>query len=228
MRFTVLAIILATAFYTSGQDTVNMHDSRGRKQGYWIKTDSSGSRIYEGTFTHDIPTGKFTYYYPNGRIKVISFITDSGRVARTTSYFTNGKTMAKGKYIDQKRDSIWVFFNEYDGSLIGEESYSSGKKNGPEKVFYGGKAIAERVTWKNGVKEGPWEQFFENGNLKLRGTYVNNEKDGLFESWFENGILMITGRYLNGLPEGKWVYYDEQGNVTNTVEYRQGIPVGKE
>ena len=61
--FILIAIIPFSGF---SQETFNIKDASGRKQGSWIKMDTAGRKIYEGQFKNDIPQGTFKYYYPNG------------------------------------------------------------------------------------------------------------------------------------------------------------------
>ena len=49
--------------------TTNITDSNGKKQGVWKKVDEKGNTKFEGTFVDDVPTGLFTHYYPNKKIK---------------------------------------------------------------------------------------------------------------------------------------------------------------
>jgi len=217
---TVCFIFCTTSF---AQDTINQVDARGRKQGFWRKMDKDNLRVYEGQFVDDVPYGKFTYFYQNGKTRTISIITEEGKVARTTSWFPNGKLMAKGKYHNQQRDSLWQFFSEYDGSLVSEEFYVEGVKHGQEKIFYPGKGVSEIIPWADGMKEGTWEQYYDDGAPKLLGAYKNDEKDGPLKTFFVNGKLLVSGFYSNGHQDSTWVYYDDKGKITLKEYYDNGI-----
>ena len=134
------ALLFCLIFFTSlaifGQDTINKTDAGGKKQGFWIKKDKDGKKIYEGQFNNDIPYGTFKYYYPDGALKAVSVLSDNGRCSRTTTFFKNGRKMAEGKYIDEKRDSTWKFYTEFDNIMVSEEFYKDGKKDGISKTFY--------------------------------------------------------------------------------------------
>ncbi|MFH1159631.1 MAG: hypothetical protein V1733_01615 [bacterium] len=218
--FIGIGFLISSSF---SQDTVNQTDLAGRKQGFWRKYDKGGYRIYEGQFKDNIPYGKFTYLYRSGKVRAVSLISEEGRVARTTSWFPNGKMMAKGKYVNEKRDSLWQFFSEFDETLVSEEFYEDGMKVGIEKVYYPGKGLAETITWKDGKKEGPWEQFYDDGALKIKGTYLNDEKEGLIQTFFVSGNLLGTGQYKNGHQDGTWSFYDENGNLKLKEHYDMGI-----
>jgi len=217
-------IILCTVFSVTvlSQDTINRFDHLGKRDGFWRKLDSLGQKVYEGQFHGGIPHGEFRYFYPSGSLKTISVFSLQGKRAKSISYFPNGKKMAAGIYLGEKRDSIWQFFSDYDGSLISEETYTSGIKQGIAKTFYPDGVIAESVTWINGKKEGAWEQFFTDGKIKLRGNYSGDEKNGDFLIYFLNGQVMLNGQYRNGHQHGTWIYYSEKGNILKKETFENG------
>jgi antitoxin component YwqK of YwqJK toxin-antitoxin module len=205
-----------------------MTDASGKRQGFWRKVDTAGKKIYEGHFRDNIPVGEFRYYYPNGKIKVVSIMSGNGKKARSVAYFPGGKKMAEGIYINEQRDSTWRFYSEYDGQLVSEESYKNGKKEGFSLTYYGGDGIAERSNWKNGVIDGIWEQYYTDGKIKLRGNYRNGLRDGQVRTFFGSGQMMMDGQYSEGDPEGRWFYYDETGKLLKKETYLKGKLTGTE
>lgn len=219
------AFILLLAMSGRSQDTINVTDSQGRRQGFWRKTDTAGHTVYEGRFVNGQPAGEFRYFYPNGKIKTISVVSDNGRKAVTQSFFANGRKMASGNYINEKKDSTWQFFGENTGVLASEETYVAGKVEGKSRTFYPDGVVAEMVYYKNGIRDGLWEQYFTDGKLKLRGAFKAGEKHGPFITYHVNAKPMITGQYQKGLPEGVWIYFDEKGVVLKKEYFQNGILV---
>ncbi|MCX6266668.1 MAG: hypothetical protein NTW16_04830, partial [Bacteroidetes bacterium] len=134
-----ISMITLFTFFTCiafAQDTLNITDGSGRRQGYWLKLDSSGRVIYQGRFKDGYPDGEFKYYYPDGKMKTVSRYSNQGKRAVTVSYFSNGRKMASGNYLNERKDSIWQFFSESNGSLVSEETYHSGIISGLTRVFY--------------------------------------------------------------------------------------------
>jgi len=207
------------------QDTINRKDASGRKQGYWTKVDSAGRKIYDGHFKDNIPSGTFTYYYPEGDIKAVSVFSEDGKSAKTTTYFRGGKKNAEGVFLNEKREGLWRFFSEFDEALVSEEFYIEGKKNGVAKTFFPGKGVLEVITWKNGIREGLWEQYFDDGTIKLRCSYKNDMKEGPITVYYPNGQKFNTGEYLNGYPDGTWLTYDLDGKLLGTDVYDHGVLV---
>ena len=82
-------------------------------------------------------------------------------------YLGNGKVKAKGKYIEQNKDSVWNYFNDEE-KIISVESF------------------------KNGVNDGVWINYYENGNVKSKRKFSKG-KEIESKSYDENGKSMPVG-----------------------------------
>ena len=116
--------------------------NRGENRAIGRNTIKWGYVSYEGNFVDGIPVGEFKYYYPNGKIKAVSMMSENGKFSRAKMYHRNGRLMAEGKFVEQKKDSIWNYYSEYDGILLSTEIYKDQLKSGVWKNFLPG--------WKNG------------------------------------------------------------------------------
>ncbi len=200
----------------------NQTDELGKKQGYWKSYDEMGNLKYEGSFKDDIPFGEFKYYYPDGKIRAISIIFNEGKQSRTKLYHRNNKLMAEGNYLNQKKDSTWNYFSEYDGILLSKENYKEGKKEGVWQKFYPNKIIAEKSTYKNDVQVGVWLQYFTDGTKKIEGFYIDGKKNGQFTYYHPNGQIETSGMYLNSLKDGNWKYFSVDGKPIKEEIYNHG------
>lgn len=200
----------------------NQTDGHGRKQGFWKKYDEMGYVRYEGQFKDDIPVGAFSYFYPDGNIRAISKMSNDGKVSRTKLFHRNGKLMAEGKYFDQKKDSIWNYYSEYDGVLLSSENYIETQKQGVWKNFYPDGTVAEEITYANNVKSGSWKRFHTDLTTKLEGNYLKDLKEGNFTLFHPNGQLELSGTYEKGLQEGMWIQFDENGKKLKEENYKAG------
>ena len=220
----ISVLILATFFSCAlfSQDTLNVTDGKGLRQGSWRKVDSAGRLIYTGRFVNGIPSGEFRYYYPDGKLKTVSFVSDHGKKAAVLSYFPGGRKMAAGNYLNEKKDSIWQFYSEITGSLVSQEFYRAGRIDGPSEVFFSEGGLSEVYHYKNGTKEGLWEQYYLDGKLKLRGLYKEGEKQGPFKTFYNSGLPMMEGQYIQGHQQGTWTYYNEKGVVLKKELYETG------
>ena len=217
-----LLLLVMVVLPGRAQDTVNRTDASGKKQGFWRKSDSLGRKTYEGRFRDGIPFGEFRYYYPDGKLKTRSVVSSQGRRATTVSFFPNGKKMAEGKYLDEKKDSTWRFYSEFDEVLVSEDDYRRGKLDGRSRIYYPDGVLSEEIHYREGVKDGPWEQHYTDGKIKLRGAYSQGQKAGSFRLFHLDGRPMLTGQYRDGHQDGIWTYFDEKGAIIKKEFYVLG------
>jgi len=201
---------------------INKVDVQGRRQGLWRVYDGDGNLKFTGEFHDDKPMGEFRYFYPNGKTKAIVLQSDSGRISHVTNYYSNGNVMARGKYVDQKKDSTWLYYTEEDGSLASEELYVSGSKEGVWKVFYPEGAIAEEINYRDNIRNGPWTLYFTDGNTKLKATYVDDKLEGTYLIYHLNGNVEVSGSFLHDNKHGTWVYLSDLGVLEKKEEYVNG------
>lgn len=214
-----LGIIFSTALFA--QEAPNKTDVTGKKQGYWIKLDENKKKIYEGHFENNVPVGVFTYYYDTGIPWSVTVFSQNGKVARTKMYDAGGKLTGEGKYVSEKKDSLWKFYNQ-DGKILSDEMYVNGSKNGSCKVYYPNGQVSEDKMWKNGVLEGPCKKYFENGQLKYSSQYMKNKVEGKTIFYHASGKIDAEGMYKNDVKDGVWKYYKEDGTLRRQDTYTNG------
>ncbi|CAN5355833.1 hypothetical protein BH09BAC5_BH09BAC5_12750 [soil metagenome] len=197
-------------------DYPNKTDDQGKKQGNWKKLDAKGTCIYIGQFKDDVPYGTFTYFDDQGKKMTEMNFVKGETIAYCKMFSVTGKLQAQGKYINQKKDSVWTFFTE-DGLFLSQEKYKNGKKEGKcETYFPGTKQLAEVKFYKNDLEDSTWIQYYADGKKKGEGAYKAGNYNGRAVWYFEDGQVNIIGNYVNGLKDGNWVYYyyDLQGKYT--------------
>lgn len=217
IRFAGIILILLV-FNTSFAQTV---DASGKKQGYWKKKDEKTNKlVYEGLFKDDKPQGIFKYYYPFDSVKVIMNFKQDGKIAYSTMFHPTGKKMAYGKYINEQKDSVWTYYDD-KAVLISRETYSMGKKNGKEYVYFPDGVISEERNYKMDVQDGPFKLYFEKNVVKGEGAYVNGKMEGKNAYYYPNGIAAATGYYKNGKKTGPWIYRESNGKVKEKELYNK-------
>ena len=215
----LLGMLFSAAIFA--QEAPNTTDATGKKQGHWIKFDEDHKKIYDGNFVNNIPVGTFTYYYDSGIPWSISVFSKNGNVVRTKMFDAGGKLTGEGKYVNEKKDSVWKFYNQ-DGKLLSDEVYVLGVKNGTARVYYAKGQISEEKNWKNGVLEGPCKKYFETGQIKYSGGYIKNKVEGKVVYYYGTGKIDAEGMYVNDLKNGPWKYYKEDGTALRTDTYANG------
>lgn len=206
-------------------EQINQTDTKGRKQGHWIKKYPNGNIMYDGFFRDDKPSGEFKRYYEDSKLKSVLVFDLNGTEASASLYYSNGFLASKGKYINQLKEGKWQFFSPTGKDvLISEENYSGDKKNGLSVKYYPDGRIAEKINYKNDVKHGEWTKYYPDGTLTMRTSYVNGKLDGRFEAFFENGKPEFSGQYRSDVREGLWIIYKKDGTQRFKTVYSFGIP----
>ncbi len=218
-KYYFLLFLFIVSFFTNAQTQT---DANGKKQGYWKKKDEKTNKlIYEGLFKDDKPQGIFKYYYPHDTIKAIMNFKQDGKIAYSTMFHPTGKKMAYGKYIGEDKDSVWTYFDE-KAVLISRETYSKGKKDGMEYVYFPDGVVSEERKYKAGKMDGPFKLYYDKNLVKSEGVYVNGQLDGKNAFYFPNGVTAAVGYYKNGYKTGPWIYRDKTGKVKEKELYKPG------
>jgi len=209
---------------------VNQVDAKGLKQGLWFK-DFPGTKIhmYEGVFKDDKPVGIFKYRYESGSIKAIVDNKSNSKLSLVKMYFENEALMSEGCYWDQKKDSVWINYNER-GELVSAESYIDDKLNGKKIIYYlndqleAGKMNVLSITnYVNDLKDGVCKEFHPSGKLKTTGIYTNGERFGEWVDYYNTGQVMTRVRYNRDLLQGWAYYYDKNGTQLSKTMWRDGF-----
>lgn len=216
--------------YADTGAALNQVDKEGRKQGLWEKRYPDGNLRYRGHFYNDNPVGVFKNYYDEGdSLEALRVYSDDGQSAYAHLFYTTGALYAEGKYVNEKKDSIWKFYDDLQ-QLILKSQYTNGKKEGKSVMFYPDGNVLEVKNYKNDSADGPFQQYYDNGGLMEEGNYVNGELQGTFSIYDMSGQLAVRGTYLNDMHEGNWIDYSDgvpkdtliyhQGNCLNCYKYR--------
>ncbi len=218
----IFAAFLGSPIFAQSTKAPNKTDAKGLKQGLWEGYYDTDTLKYRGHFKDGQPVGTFERYHENGTLQAeLTYRKDHSAFAKIYDEDT-GNRIAEGKYINQERDSTWLFFAA-DGSLLSKNNYRNGKKNGSSTVYYASGSVAEKMNFLNGVKNGKWQQFFEDGNPKLDATVVNGAAyDGQYTAYYPDGTKMTSGKYVDGLKESSWYHFNEDGSIEVIYVYRSG------
>lgn len=178
----------------------NQIDKQGRRQGTWTKVDKNNRKIYEGTFKDDHETGVFTYYYPNGAVRMKNTFTPDGKYCSHEVYSEKGHLMATGFYNQKNRDSVWNIYNE-DGALVKTNRYRMGVKWGTFYTFSPEGDTLEIFNWKDNKRDGYARRITRDGYVEM---YY---KDGLLHgkmTEYADGKRVREGMFENAMRQGEW------------------------
>lgn len=209
----LLSVILLTSFENiNAQNHQNKTDKSGRRQGKWIVYHENGNVKYTGEFKNNEPVGEFLYYSENGELVAKNTHIKNTQISESEMYL-NGKLIAKGKYMNQKKHEQWEYFSEDNGAVILVENYDKGLLTGKSIVYSPeNHNIVEETEYKNGVKNGVYNSYYDNGKPLVKAFYTNDKLNGNYVSYYNNGVPKEEGVYKDGFKVGEWKTYDLEGN----------------
>ncbi len=219
--FVVIIVLFSQAVFSQEG---NKTDAKG-KQGEWKKYHENGALRYVGSFKNDQPIGEFTYYYNTGKIQ--SKMTHTKNGSYSITYHKEGGPKAVGKFVNQKKDSTWVYY-DLDGYKIASDYYVKGLRNRISKTFYQSGKVAEEKEYKDDFEQGSWNKYWEDGKKKMTATYEKGALEGKAVYYNSLGVRSISGYYYHSLRNGIWVYFEDDGKaVKKKEEYNNGKKVYK-
>jgi len=218
------AVVLCALLCAHGlQAQPNQTDAKGRKQGAWEKHYPDGKLRYTGQFVDDRPVGMFRYFYPDGKPRAEhQYRAQPGRCT-SVQFDEQGVLMARGVYQDEKKDSVWNYYNS-EGKTIAVETYRLGVLEGPKTTFHLNGKPAEVTNYVGGQREGSWTRFSDAGIVLSKANYAGDKLEGEAVYWDNDGNKLLSGRYQQGLETGWWVVYEE-GRPKERIRYRAGKEV---
>jgi antitoxin component YwqK of YwqJK toxin-antitoxin module len=221
----IFTFLLIAPLFLFGQ--INQKDSQGRKQGVWKKPYPQNTVFqYVGQFKDDKPVGEWSYYYPSGNLKVLLKYTDKGVTSYAQMFHESGFLMAKGKYVNQQKDSTWITFDDR-GYVSAQETYKLGVLHGERIIYFQPEGntypVAEYANYKNGILHGEYKKFHPNKKLALEGTYVDGNKNGVFKHYHYNGKIALIERYKYTVKHGYQIAFTEDGVQEGYKLYWEGV-----
>lgn len=220
-------------FYLDQQDSVYREWSDG------------GKLSLEGQYNLDQPTGKWTYYYLDGRQKSVEEV--KGNVNYLVSFWLpdslHTQTIVNGTgelAVYYSTGTLKEWYNYKDGlkdgpfeevSIYGYKTLSGFFKDGEKDsiwtfAYYTGD-IEKTSNYKNGVLNGEYNYFYDSGQLNVKGFYADGKKVGQW-TWFTNkGTKDMEGSFENDIQHGDWKYWHPTGEVSYTAQYENGLKSGK-
>ena len=221
----ILLVLAAVLFISSvAAQAQNAIDKEGRKQGHWVKTDKDGSKIYEGDFIDGIETGTFTYFYPNGTVRITNVFEGTTQRCSHKAYDEKGHLIATGFYNKRNRDGEWLFYTE-EGKLIKKAHYRMGVREGEQVIFNADGDTAEVSNWADNHRHGRWwKRIGKQGYIT--GTFVHGGLEGEVKEYDDNASLVSHGQYSKGLRNGFYRYY-EDGELSVDEKWSQDILVSR-
>ena len=220
MKLKIIVLILSVLpLFAVAQNQI---DKQGRRQGPWTKVDKNNRKIYEGTFKDDHETGVFTYFYPNGAVRMKNTFTPDGKYCSHEVYSEKGHLLATGFYNQKNRDSVWHIYNE-DGALVKINRYRMGVKWGTFYTFSPEGDTLEIFTWKDNKRHGYARRVTREGYVEMH--YVDGLLHGPMAE-YANGKRIKEGQFENALRVGEWKRWIK-GTLSVKENWRDGMLIDR-
>jgi uncharacterized protein len=202
------------------------------------KHDSDGKLIYSGPYRNKIPVGIHRDYGKDGKVTNAYVYNDNGllisegivdeagnRNGKWKDLYSDGKVMAEGQFIDNRRTGIWKFYSPA-GKLEQTGSYNNGRPDGLWTWYYENNAILREEEYFQGKRDGSFTEYSITGDIITQGQYSDGEKNGEWK--YKSGDNTEEGKYILGLKDGLWKTYYPEGKIKSKGSYVQGNPDGSQ
>ncbi len=113
----------------------------------------------------DVVKARFTLYDVENKLKVGEF----------NRYHRDGSLNVTGWYVENKKDSIWKFYNRA-GTKMAIGHFYEDLKSGQWSFYRSNGIIESTGNYKLDKKEGTWKYFNESGNLICEGEFKEGEE----------------------------------------------------
>jgi antitoxin component YwqK of YwqJK toxin-antitoxin module len=185
---TMAAIFILTSVWgkiLNGQDSLNITDAKGWKQGHWIILNDSKhlpgysdkEKVEEGNYKDNLKQGIWIQYFPGGLIKNKITFKDNRPDGYTVTYFENGKVNEEGIW----RNNRWVGnyrLNYENGNVQHEFHYSEGgKRDSNNKYYYPNGKLMIDGSWVNGKQAGVTTEYYDDGTIKAKEIFNDGNLD---------------------------------------------------
>jgi|SRR5690554_6417296 len=209
----------ASAIYKNGYLIAEgIIDDKGWYQGEWKHYYLNGNIKSEGGYTDGKRTGKWAYYFSNGKKEQIGFYDKNGKYTGEWNwYFENGNLLRSENYRNGLRDGVLEEY-EADGKLITKGEYYNNLKEGA--WFYELNDHSEKGNYQYGERHDNWEYFHKNGKLSFEGKFMDGVPDGKHRYYNENGVLIKEQNFEYGQKVGQWKWFDSNGIETLKILYK--------
>ncbi len=215
------------------------------EKGKWVRyfqgDEGDKSRVREITnFKKDKRNGKFTMFFPNGKIDVEGYYLNDEEHGEIKSYDKKGalsivRNVVNGKTIESKHffldkvsthikinlETNEVLTKKYDsyGNLVKTTS----KKGEIEsvKLFNKSGFLINEFTLHQNRRIGKDIKYDKNGITSIE-EYLEDKTRYYIKYYSKDNSILITGKYNeSGGKEGPWTHYSKDGTIHHITNYQK-------
>jgi len=187
-------VVAAQTYELAGNDTVNIVDANGKRQGRWIITNSllgrecyaDDQKVEEGKYSNNKKSGFWKEYFCNKNVKSKIYYDNNKPNGYAIIYHENGKIKEEGMWKNNRWTGTYKLY--YPNGQV-QQSFNfgaSGKREGKQTYFYENGQIMIDGAWEDGKEAGEVKEYYENGDVKsvqvFNGGIINPAATKTFES----------------------------------------------
>jgi uncharacterized protein len=189
--------------------------NKTEKHGKWSFYSFEGVLEEERMYYRNRIHGKQLTYFPNGKIKTLTYFKFNVPDSLFKEYDESGKLLLSGNYILGSPDGNWEYFYP-DGT---PKSIEFVQNDTVYLMHYWEEDSNHIQTIKDG--NGYYKTYYNFGRVKENYTFLNGLKSGYFEERTANGAVSVKGEFISGKKSGEWVVYGYGGNIEKRMRYLQ-------
>jgi antitoxin component YwqK of YwqJK toxin-antitoxin module len=203
-----------------------------RSIGAWRVRDGYGDLLIDGQYKDDLPHGRWTIYYPNGRKAADGQVFSGARTGLWRAWDEQGTLRSEATYkavlrTERQLPPIWPFNHpvvpvvgmiDLLGQLGGGGMMGGGLGGGPVTAplpVFESKYVA--------VRHGPAKAWYAGGQLQWEGSYRDDLRDGLWTRYDEQGQIVEQGAYSAGARDGIWTVRSPDEERSHERRYAAGL-----
>tara|TARA_B100000029_G_scaffold514775_1_gene618940 strand:+ start:1612 stop:2190 length:579 start_codon:yes stop_codon:yes gene_type:complete len=146
------------------------------------------------------------------------WLSDTSGLISTVEYYSNGKPKIEGYLKDNKKHSVWNYYNR-SGHLEVKRYFSY---DVPSNIWiwynHDNHGIDHYTIYTDIRDDGVFKKYYKSGQLKEQKKYSNNKLNGSYTLYYDddNNTKKLVGEYLNNLKVGEWDMFDLDGIFIKT------------
>tara|TARA_B110000438_G_scaffold246600_1_gene248255 strand:+ start:375 stop:1028 length:654 start_codon:yes stop_codon:yes gene_type:complete len=209
--FYILLLLLSNLFIGCVQDSVQI-----------IKEDNSITFYQSNLKSKQINFDKtgiiLNIQTFNNQKLLTEWVPDNSNLEQFYEYYGNGQIKVKGYLKNQKKHSLWSYFDR-EGHLLIERYFSYGEPNNIWIWYdhHDHHKIEKFHVYNDKRDDGYFTRYYQSSNIKEQKSYVNNKLNGSYNLFYDNNnnAIHLKGNYLAGSKINNWEIFDELGVFQN-------------
>lgn len=170
-------------------------------------------------FAPDPNKDTFFLYYPNGRLKLISYKKEEKFHGPTHFYDQNGSLLAEHWYLEGLQEG--KAFHYYPSKKLHSiQQYRRGLKYGFQEYYYEDGTLKSSLHYNSsGLLEGIVSLYSPLGKLVRQIEFKGGKRNGKERCWTDDGLLYIEAEFLDNIPTGTARTWHLNGQVSQETVY---------